>query len=89
MSQIQVSPSWLYATADRFRGSAHQVRMIVRQMRAALEGTTWQGVSRNRFGDRFSEWAEEAERTASALEEMAGELVRVARAFEEADRASW
>ena len=89
MSQIRVSPAQLYAAADRFRGSAQRVRSIVRRMRAALEGTTWQGVSRNRFGGRFAEWEEEAERTAAAMEELANELAYVAWSFEQADRASW
>ncbi len=89
MSQIRVSPAQLYAAADRFRRSAQQVRSVVQRMRAALEMTTWQGVSRNRFGGRFAEWEEEAERIATALEEMASELAHVARSFEQADHVSW
>lgn len=88
MYRIQASPAQLYAAADRFREAAYQVRQIVRQMRNALERTTWRGVSRNRFGDRLWEWEREAERTASALEDVASDLVAAARALEEADRRS-
>ncbi|MCS7283704.1 MAG: WXG100 family type VII secretion target [Anaerolineae bacterium] len=88
MYRIQVSPAQLYAAAARFREAAHRVRQTARRMRNALEGTTWRGVSRTRFGDRLREWEWEAERTASALESVAESLVTAARAFEEADRRS-
>lgn len=86
MHWIRVSPAQLYAAAGRFQEAAHQVRRAARQMRRALEGTTWRGVARNRFGDRFQEWEWQAERTADALEAIAADLVTAARAFEEADR---
>ncbi|MGB9890885.1 MAG: WXG100 family type VII secretion target, partial [Anaerolineae bacterium] len=60
MTRIHVSPAQLYAAAHRFRASAHEVRSAARQMRAALEAAPWQGVARNRFGDRFREWEAEA-----------------------------
>lgn len=86
MHWIRVSPAQLYAAAGRFQEAAHQVRQAARRMRSALEGTTWQGIARNRFGDRFQDWEWQAERTADALEAVAADLVATARAFEEADR---
>lgn len=86
MYWIRVSPAQLYAAAARFRESAHQVRRATRRMRYALEGTTWRGVARNRFGDRLQDWEWEAERIADELEAVAADLSAAARAFEETDR---